>query len=159
MVSMNEMCEDRSQTVCSRPQLVLKDYTEVPAKPSRRSPMARAENVLLTSAASAAVGFFFFSSAASLVHSVEQNYRSQALPQSVIISKSVKRGDTLASLARHYGNPSTYILEREDQIARANHLTGSQPLFPGQHLQIPVTNPAVIAQLVHASHRPLVASR
>ena len=164
MVSMVDKCNDRPEALCSRPQLVLKDYTDVPAEvvpvqPSRRTPIARAENVLLASAASAAVGFFIFTSAASLIHSVEQNYRSQTLPQSIIISKSVKRGDTLTSLARRYGNPSTYILEREDQIARANHLIGTQPLFPGQHLQIPVTNPTIIAQIVRSSHRPLIASR
>ncbi len=161
MVSLKaDVCNDRSPGF-SRPQLVLKDYTqEQPVvRPSRRNIFARAENILLASAASAALGFFVLTSAASFVHSVEQNYTSQSLPQTLIISKAVKRGDTLASLAQRYGNPSTYILEREDQIARANHLTGTQPLLPGQHLQIPVTNPTVIARIVHFSHRPLVASR
>lgn len=162
MVSVKaDVCNDRSQVLCSRPPLVLKDYTEErpSVDPTRRTPFALAENFVLASAASAALGFFVLTSAASLVHSVEQNYRGQTLPQSVIISKAVKRGDTLASLARRYGNPDTYILEREDQIARANHLTGTQPLLPGQRLQIPVTNPTVIAQIVRSSHRPLVASR
>lgn len=161
MVSLKaDVCNDRSYR-CSRPQLVLKDWTQEPpaVRPLRRETFARAEIILLASAAAAALGFFAVTSATSLIHSVEQNYRSQTLPQSVIISKSVKRGDTLASLAQRYGNPDTYILEREDQIARANHLTGTQPLFPGQHLQIPVTNPTVITQIVRASHRPLVASR
>ena len=165
MVPMIDMREDRPRTLCSRPQLVLRDYTQVsesnpaPAHSLRRKPLVRFEGVMLASAVTAALGYFLFGSAASLVHSVQQNYSSQTLPQSVVISKSVKRGDTLASLAQRYGNPSTYILEREDQIARANHLTGTQPLFPGQHLQIPVTNPAVIAQIVHSSRWPLVASR
>ncbi len=162
MVSLKaDVCNDRSSVFCSRPSLVLKDYTqeEPVVRPSRRRAFARAENILLASAASAALGFFVLTSAASFVHSIEQNYTSQALPQTLIISKAVKRGDTLASLAQRYGNPNTYILEREDQIARANHLTGTQPLLPGQHLQIPVTNPTVIAQIVRASHRPLVASR
>ncbi len=165
MVPMIDVCDDRPRTVCSRPQLVLRDYTQasegspVPIRSPRPKALARLESVMLASAATAALGFFAVTSASSFVHSVEQNYRSQTLPQSVIISKAVKRGDTLASLAQRYGNPNTYILEREDQIARANHLTGTQPLFPGQHLQIPVTNPAVIAQIVRSSHRPLVASR
>ncbi len=162
MVSLKaDVCNDRFQGSCSQPHLVLKDYSEERplGRSSRRKTFARAENVLLASAASAALGFFVVTSAASFIHSVEQDYRSQTLPQSVIISKAVKRGDTLASLAQRYGNPDTYILEREDQIARANHLTGTQPLLPGQHLQIPVTNPAAIAQIVHSSHLPLVASR
>ncbi len=162
MVSLKaDVCDDRFQGFSSPPQLVLKDWThEQPAlRPLRRKASLRWDNILLASAASAAIGFFVFTSAASLVNSVEQNYRSQALPQSVTISRAVKRGDTLTSLARHYGNPNTYILEREDQIARANHLTGKVPLLPGQHLQIPVTNPTVIAQIVRSSHRPLLASR
>ncbi len=167
MVSMSNVCRDHSEGPCSRPWLVLQDYSQLPersqeqppARPSHRSPLARAENVLLASAASAALGFFVVSSAFSLLHSVQQNYSSQTLPQTVTISKAVKRGDTLTSLARRYGNPDTYILEREDQIARANHLTGLTPLLPGQHLQIPVTNPTIIAQIVRSSHRPLLASR
>ena len=156
-----DVCDDRFQGFSSRPQLVLKDWTqELPAlRPVRRKASICWDNILLASAASAAIGFFAFTSAASLVHSIEQNYRNASLPQVVTISKSVKRGDTLASLAQRYGNPNTYILEREDQIARANHLTGTQPLLPGQHLQIPVTNPTVIAQIVRSSHRSLVASR
>ena len=156
-----DVCNDRSEGCGLQPQLVLKDWTqEQPAlRPTRRKASICWDNILLASAASAALGFFVFTSAASLVQSVEQNYRSQTLPQSVIISKAVKRGDTLASLAQRYGNPNTYILEREDQIARVNHLTGIQPLLPGQHLQIPVTNPTVIAQIVRFSHRPLLASR
>ncbi len=170
MVSMIDRCNDRStdrsEALRSQPQLVLQDFTQdLSQDPTQEQPLkhckpfARFENVLLASAASAAIGFFLATSASSFVHSVQQNYSSQTLPQTVIISKVVKRGDTLTLLARRYGNPNTYILEREDQIARANHLTGTMPLFPGQHLQIPVTNPSVIAQIVHASHRPLVASR
>lgn len=160
MVPMIDVCNDRSEKT-TRPHLVLKDWTREQPAPhrTRRSPQARFENTLLAVSASAALAFFAFNSAASLAHSIQQNYRSQALPQTVIISKAVKRGDTLTSLAQRYGNPDTYILEREDQIARANHLTGTAPLLPGQHLQIPVTNPTVIAQIVRSSHRPLLASR
>ena len=161
MVSMSNVCEDRSQAPRLRPRLVLQDFSQerVTERRPRRPLLVRIENVLLASAASAAIGYFAFTSAASLVHSVQQNYSALVLPQTVVISKAVKRGDTLTSLAQRYGNPNTYILEREDQIARANHLTGTAPLLPGQHLQIPVTNPTVIAQIVRASHRPLLASR
>ncbi len=161
MVSMSNVCEDRPQAPSLRPQLVIQDFSQEQntKRSPRRSLLARTENVLLASAASAAIGYFVLTSAASLVHSVQQNYSASALPQTVIISKAVKRGDTLTSLAQRYGNPNIYILEREDQIARANHLIGKMPLLPGQHLQIPVTNPTVIAQIVRASHRPLLASR
>ncbi len=145
----------------ARPQLVLKDLTEEP-RPVRRphlSPLARTENALLGVAAAAALGYFLVSAAAPLAHAVQQNYASQPLPQIVTISKTIKRGDTLAGLALRYGNPSTYLLAREEQIARANNLSGTTPLLPGQRLLIPVTNPAVIARIVHPSHAPLVASR
>ena len=161
MVPMIDLCNDRSEKQPSRPALVLKDWTQETSKTrrSRRRPLVGFENVLLAATGAATLAFFFFSFAVSLVHSVQQNYGSQLFPQTIVISKTVARGDTLAGLAYRYGDPNTYILEREDQIARANHLRGTAPLFPGQHLQIPVTNPSVIAQIVRASHRPLVASR
>ena len=161
MVSMSNVCEDRPQAHRQAPRLVLQDFSQeqTSKRRPRRSLIARTENILLASAASAAVGYFVLSSAASLAYSIQKNYSAPALPQTVLISKAVKRGDTLTSLAQRYGNPSTYILEREDQIARVNHLTGRTPLLPGQHLQIPVTNPFVVAQIVRASHRPLLASR
>ncbi len=157
-----DLCNDRPAALRSRPHLVLKDLTESVAptvRRSRRSPLARAESVLFAAAAASACGYFLLSSASSLVHSIQQNYAVSALPQTVVIAKTVKRGDTLAGLALRYGDPSTYLLQREDQIARANHLPGSAPLLPGQHLQIPVTNPKVIAQIVRSSHYALVASR
>ena len=157
-----DLCNDRPAALRSRPALVLKDLTEAPApvvRRPRRSPLARVENTFLAAAAVSACGYFLFTAAASLTHSIQQNYAVSALPQTVVIAKTVKRGDTLAGFALRYGDPNTYLLQREDQIARANHLRGSAPLLPGQHLRIPVTNPKVIAQIVRASHRALVASR
>ena len=157
-----DLCNDRPAASRPRPTLVLKDLTEdcgPSVRRPRRSPLARTENTLLAAAAVSAFGYFLFTAAASFTHSVQQNYAVSALPQTVVIAKTVKRGDTLAGLALRYGNPSTYLLQREDQIARANHLPGSAPLLPGQHLQIPVTNPKVIAQIIRASHHALVASR
>ena len=160
MVSLKlDVCDSRLEML--RPQLVLKDLTQDPPQVwhSRRSPLARVENTFLAAAAVSAAGYFLLSAGASLAHSVQQNYAAQPLPQTVVIAKTIKRGDTLASLALRYGDPNTYLLRREDQIARANHLSGTTPLLPGQHLQISVTNPKIIAQIVRASHRPLVASR
>lgn len=161
-----DVCDDRSRPagVRPRPQLVLKDLTADrpsgnPAVPARRSPFHRLENVLLAAAAAAVLLYFFFTFALSLVHSVQQSYAAPAFPSVVMISKTVVRGDTLTKLAKRYGDPNTYILAREEQIARANRLAGTTPLVPGQHLRIPVTNPAVIAQIEHRYHRSLVARR
>ncbi len=156
-----DLCNDRPQPLRTRPQLVLKDLTQEPpvVRRPRRSPLARAENTLLAAAAVSAAGYFLLSAGASLAHSIQQNYTAQTLPQTVVIAKTVKRGDTLAGLALRYGDPATYLPQREDRIARLNHLSGAVPLLPGQHLQIPVTNPKIIAQIVRASHHALVASR
>jgi nucleoid-associated protein YgaU len=161
-----DVCDDRSRPadVRSRPQLVLKDLTaEQPSCSSharaRRSPLHRVENVLLAAAAAAVLLYFFFTFALSLVHSIQQSYATPALPSVVMISKTVARGDTLTGLAKRYGDPNTYILAREEQIARVNHLSGTAPLVPGQRLRIPVTNPAVIAQIEYRYHRSLVAKR
>lgn len=161
-----DVCDDRSRPagIRSRPQLVLKDLTAArpsqnASAPTRRSPLHRLENVLLAAAAAAVLLYFFFTFALTLVHSVQQTYATPALPSVVMISKTVAHGDTLTQLARRYGNPDTYILAREEQIARANHLLGTTPLVPGQHLRIPVTNPAVIAQIERRYHRSLVARR
>ena len=162
MVSLKlDVCNDRLEMLRPRSQLVLKDLTQSASqtRTPRRSPLARTENMLLAAAAVSAAGYFLLSAGFSLVHSVQQNYAAQPLPQTVVIAKTIKRGDTLASLALRYGDPNTYLLRREYQIIRANNLSGMEPLLPGQHLQIPVTNPKVIAQIVRASHRALVASR
>lgn len=161
-----DVCDDRPRPagIRSRPQLVLKDLTaqppvQNPSAPASRSLFHRLENVLLMAAAAAVLLYFFFTFALSLVHSVQQRYVTPSLPSVVIISKSVARGDTLTKLAKRYGDPNTYILAREEQIVRANHLSGTTPLVPGQHLRIPVTNPAVIAQIEHRYHRSLIAGR
>ncbi len=161
-----DVCDDRSRPVDvrSRPKLVLKDLTadrpsQAASAAARRSPLHRLENVLLAAAAAAVLLYFFFLFALSLVHSVQQSYATPAQPSVVMISKTVARGDTLAKLAGHYGDPNIYILAREEQIARANHLLGTTPLVPGQRLRIPVTNPAVIAQIEHRYHHSLVARR
>ena len=161
-----DVCDDRPRPVGVRPRpsLVLKDLTlersaKNAASPVRHSPFYRLENILLAAAAAAVLLFFLFTFALSLVHSIQQKYAASTLPSVVMISKSVARGDTLTKLARRYGDPNVYILAREEQIARANNLSGTLPLVPGQHLRIPVTNPIVIAQIERRYHRGLVARR
>jgi LysM repeat protein len=54
---------------------------------------------------------------------------------------SVGQGETLWTLARRYGNPSASQLDRVDALAKANGLSASAMLHPGQRLIVPVENP------------------
>jgi len=158
-----DVCDDRSRASVGqpRPQLFLKDLTA--ERPShsrvRRSPFHSLESIFLAAAAAAVLLFFFFNFAFSLVHSVQQRYTTPYQPAVVMISHVVAHGETLTSLAKHYGDPSIYILKREEQIALANHLSGTSPLVPGQHLRLPVTSPSVITQIEQRYQHGLVASR
>jgi len=158
-----DVCENRPRPAqaCVQTQLVLKDISEDRTSRSlgKRNFLRRFESALLATALAAVLLFFVVNFAASLLHTVQQSYAPSMLPSQVVITKVVKPGDTLTSLARRYGNPNAYILDPEEQIARMNHLSGSIPLIPGQHLLIPVTNPTVIAQIQQHNHRALFASR
>ncbi|MBC8103521.1 MAG: LysM peptidoglycan-binding domain-containing protein [Cytophagales bacterium] len=70
-----------------------------------------------------------------------------ARPQSLQIPMTVQRGDSFWSLAKRYGDPHTYILDRVDTLARANHLSATSTLMPGQRIVVPVTNPIEAARL------------
>lgn len=63
------------------------------------------------------------------------------------VPMTVRPGDSLWSLARRYGDPNAYILERVDTLARANRLPASAALSPGQRVLVPIENPAEIARL------------
>ena len=154
--------EDRQVSTHPRPRpaLVLQDISEapVPRRVAKRRSARRFENVLFTTAAAAVLLFFLVTFASSLWHSVQVRY-SVNLAAAPVISKIVAPGDTLWKYAAHYGDPNVYILDRVDRIARVNHLDSETPLVPGQLVQIPVTNPIVLAQIQpHFSGTP-VASR
>jgi nucleoid-associated protein YgaU len=51
----------------------------------------------------------------------------------------VRAGDTLWSLAKRFGDPGAYILDRVDTLAAANGLASDARLMPGQRIIIPVT--------------------
>ena len=53
---------------------------------------------------------------------------------------TVQAGDTLWTLAKEYGDPNQYILERVDHLARTNGLKRGDVLHAGETLTIPVTN-------------------
>lgn len=158
-----DVCEDRPRWVEARvrPPLVLQDVSQerTPRRSVKRSSLRRLETGLLASALAAVLLFFVVNFALSLFGAVQQSYAPSALPAQMIIAKTVKPGDTLTLFARRYGNPNAYILDTEEQIARLNHLSGTTPLVPGQHLLIPVGNRTIIAQILQYRHRALVASR
>ena len=60
----------------------------------------------------------------------------------VLVPLTVRSGDSLWSLARRYGDPNVSILDRVDTLARANGLSSTSSLTPGQRLVVPVMNPA-----------------
>lgn len=53
---------------------------------------------------------------------------------------TVQPGDTLWALAEKYGEPDVYILQRVDDLARANGIGRNQVLRVGQTLVIPIAN-------------------
>ena len=58
-------------------------------------------------------------------------------PSPTMTAISVRSGDTLWSLASQYGDPNKYILQRVDELRRANGLKDGQPLYQGQVLMVP----------------------
>ncbi len=69
----------------------------------------------------------------------------QARPLTMAVT--VQPGDTVWSLAKRYGDPNVYILDRVDAVARANKSVTLQRLVPGQRIYVPVTNPVEVARL------------
>lgn len=58
----------------------------------------------------------------------------------VMAEITVRPGDTLWCLAKQYGDPNQYILERVQTLARANGMRAGDMLHAGQTLVIPVAN-------------------
>jgi len=135
-----------------RPRLVLEDYTQPrPAPRTRRKIQRRWENILFATAVAAVLLFALASGALSLYRSAAASYASP-LASAAVLPVTVHPGDSLWTYAQKYGASDVYILDRVEAIARANHLSSDAALVPGQHLLIPVTDPAKIAQLEKA-HR------
>ena len=68
----------------------------------------------------------------------------------VMANITVQPGDTLWGLAKQYGDPNQYILERVYALAKANNLQRGDALHVGQTLVIPVTNRS--AKLYYGGH-------
>jgi nucleoid-associated protein YgaU len=104
------------------------------------------ENLLFTLTLLALLAFCL----TSVVRSFSQiAMASDRLPAAVtaVLPVTVHPGDTLWTYAQKYGTSNTYILDRVETIARANHLSSDASLAPGQHLLIPVTNPVMLVRL------------
>jgi LysM repeat protein len=65
----------------------------------------------------------------------------------VTVPVTIRPGDSLWALARRYGDPNAYMLDRVDRLARANGVTADAVLVPGQKIVVPVFNPAEVAKL------------
>lgn len=66
-----------------------------------------------------------------------------AAPAPVLtVTRTVQPGDSLWALARRFGDPGRDIRDRVDALARANGLSSTASLLPGQKLVVPVANPA-----------------
>jgi hypothetical protein len=63
------------------------------------------------------------------------------------VPMTVQRGDSFWSLAKRYGDPNAYILDRVDVLAQANKMSATASLMPGQRIVIPVSNPIEVARL------------
>jgi LysM repeat protein len=64
-----------------------------------------------------------------------------------VVIHTVKAGDTLWSIAKRYGNPNTYILERIADVESLNPKTASAPLHVGDSVRVRVENPVLVAQM------------
>ena len=63
------------------------------------------------------------------------------------VPMTVQAGDSLWNLAKRYGDPNVYILDRVDVLAKANRMAATTSLLPGQRIVIPVSNPIEVAKL------------
>lgn len=63
------------------------------------------------------------------------------------VPMTVQAGDSLWNLAKRYGDPNVYILDRVDVLARANRMPATASLMPGQRIVILVSNPVEVARL------------
>ncbi len=139
----------RSVEEAPRPRLTLHEYgpDAAPARPRRRARRRNVWETLLFFAALAAV--LLFCVVGTVQSYIRAAHTSDLLPVTApaVLPVTVHAGDSLWTYAQKYGTSDTYILDRVETIARANHLSSDTALVPGQHLLIPVTNPVILARL------------
>lgn len=144
----------------TRPRLVLHDTThDAPSLvPARRKHRHGAERLLMTFAITCAMLFLACTSVVALWNSAVAAYVASAQHPAPVVAVRVAKGDTLWRYAARYGDPNSYILDRVQTIARANHLSATAALAPGQTLHITVQNPVEVAKLTAASRSRVAAN-
>lgn len=83
--------------------------------------------------------------------------RANRVTLNPVVPMSVAQGETLWTLAKRYGDPAATQLDRVDTLARANGLSASATIHPGQQLVVPVENPREAALLQQL--QPTLAKR
>ncbi|MEO7716508.1 MAG: LysM domain-containing protein [Capsulimonas sp.] len=158
-----DLCENvagTEQEACvSAPRLVLTNFEELqpelpkaaPAKTgarSRRAARKRRDGYWLSAVMVTLVMASVGGAWNSLAHS-----RTELAPETITVT--VTPGDSLWKYAKRYGSQDTYILDRVNDLARANSLSSHAALVPGQHLKVTVTNPVELAKLETARETKL----
>ena len=111
---------------------------------SRRRKSATARRV---AAVSSALFLIAFGAIAGSRYEVAQNHSAGLISSTLRVPMIVQPGDSFWSLAKRYGDPNAYILDRVDVLAQANKMSAASPLMPGQRIVIPVSNPIEISRL------------
>jgi hypothetical protein len=115
----------------------------------RRS--SKRENILPSRSAAAAFLAFCLVAFGAMLGSRFQAGRNHVpgiiLGTTLRVPMTVQRGDSLWSLAKRYGDPDSYILDRVDKLAQANQIPATASLMPGQRIIIPVSNPIEVSRL------------
>jgi hypothetical protein len=137
-------------------RLVLHDFSQASSSRQRSKTLHKAhKNVwegLSFNIALCALAVFFMAGLVSPAMQALRLSASAPLP-ALTIPVTVRPGDTLWGYAERYEQPNSYILDRVEKIANANHLPAGAALVPGERLQIPVSNPLILAQI--ESHRQI----
>ncbi len=142
-----KLSEEYERRAEQRLRLTLHEYTAPPARTRRRTrPQNVWENLMFVAVLAAMLAFCLVGAVRSLSRAATASDRLPAAATAVL-PVTVHSGDTLWTYAQKYGTPDTYILDRVETIARANHLSSDTELVPGQRLLIPVTNPLVLARI------------
>lgn len=141
-----------------KPRLVLYDIdadaaaTSVKSKSLRRKRQPGWDTKALAVGVIAVFVFFAFSFASFFWSSAAGSYRPSAEAALPVVTKHVAHGDTLWQYAKRYGDPNTYILDRVETLARANHVSPNSPLVPGQLINVALRKPGAAIGL--ARQRP-----
>lgn len=124
-------------------------FWKVSASPNRRRTSRRKNSTSIRSAAMVAVAvcLVLFGAIIGSRYQMSQNRTSVLTVGTLRVPMTVQRGDSLWSLAKRYGDPNAYILDRVDILAQTNKMSSASTLMPGQRIIIPVSNPVEVSRL------------